>query len=115
MGWVMMSERKLIRHLEIKAAVEDALKSGWSPEQVAGRMRLERHPIRVSHETIYRFAYSKEGRAEQFHRHLPEHRRRRRPRGHRRHHRGRIFEARACGIAPPKWQNARSSGTGNAT
>ena len=43
-------------------------------------MRLERHPIRVSHETIYRFAYSKDGREEQFYRYLPEHRRRRRPR-----------------------------------
>lgn len=40
--------RKLIRHPEIKSAIEDALKSGWSPEQIAGRMRLERHPIRPS-------------------------------------------------------------------
>ena len=92
--------RKLIRHPEIKAAVEDALKSGWSPEQIAGRMRLERRPIRISHETIYRFAYSKEGRAEQFHRHLPEHRRRRRPRGQRRHQRGHIFEAQSLRNRP---------------
>jgi len=92
--------RKLMRHPEVKAAVEDALKSGWSPEQIAGRMRLERHPIRVSHETIYRFAYSKEGRAEQLHRHLPEHRRRRRPRGQRRHQRGHIFEAQSLRNRP---------------
>lgn len=84
--------RKLIRHPQIKAAIEDALKSGWSPEQIAGRMRLERHPVRVSHETIYRYAYSADGRAERFHRHLPEHRRRRRPRGYRRHQRGHIFD-----------------------
>ena len=74
--------RKMIVHPELKAAVEDRLKAGWSPEQIAGRMRLERHPIRVSHETIYRFTCSKDGRAEQFYRHLPEHRRRRRPRGY---------------------------------
>jgi IS30 family transposase len=74
--------RKMIVHPELKAAIEDRLKAGWSPEQIAGRMRLERHPIRVSHETIHRFAYSKDGRAEQFYRHLPEHRRRRRPRGY---------------------------------
>ena len=55
----------------MKAAVESRLKAGWSAEQIAGRMRLERHPIRVSHETIYRFAYSKDGRDEQFYRHLP--------------------------------------------
>jgi len=51
--------RKLIVHPELKVAVMDRLKAGWSPQQIAGRMRLERHPIRVSHETIYRFAYSK--------------------------------------------------------
>ena len=67
--------RKMIIHPDLKAAIENRLKAGWSPEQIAGRMRLERHPIRVSHETIYRFAYSKDGREEQFYRHLPEHRR----------------------------------------
>ena len=66
--------RKMIVHPELKEAIVDRLKAGWSPEQIAGRMRLERHPIRVSHETIYRFAYSKDGRDEQFYRHLPEHR-----------------------------------------
>jgi IS30 family transposase len=75
----------MIMHLDLKAVIEDRLKAGWSPEQIAGRMRSEHHPIRVSHETIYRFAYSKDNRAEQVHRHLPEHRRRRRPRGYRRH------------------------------
>ncbi|AKO99138.1 hypothetical protein MALG_04005 (plasmid) [Marinovum algicola DG 898] len=44
--------RKLIVNPDLKAAVEDRLKAGWSPEQIAGRMHLERHPIRVSHETI---------------------------------------------------------------
>ena len=42
--------RKLVAHPELKAAVEDALKAGWSPEQIAGRMRLEQHRICVSHE-----------------------------------------------------------------
>jgi transposase, IS30 family len=56
--------RKLIRHPQIMAAVRSGFDAGWSPEQIAGRMKLERHPMRVSHETIYR--------------HLPEHRHRRR-------------------------------------
>lgn len=47
--------RKMIVHPDLKAAIEDRLKAGWSPEQIAERMKLERHPIRVSHETIYRF------------------------------------------------------------
>ncbi len=28
---------------------------GWSPEQIAGRLRLEGSQHRVSHESIYRF------------------------------------------------------------
>jgi len=92
--------RKMIVHPELKEAIEDRLKAGWSPEQIAGRMRLERHPIRVSHETIYRFAYSKDGCAEQFYHHLPEHRRRRRPRGYRRHQRGHIFDTQSLSHRP---------------
>lgn len=94
--------RKMIVHPELKAAIEDRLKAGWSPEQIAGRMRLERHPIRVSHETIYRFAYSKDGRAEAFYRRLPEHRKRRRPRGYRRHHRTRIFDSQCLSRRPER-------------
>lgn len=78
--------RKLIAYPDVKAAVEDRLKAGWSPEQIAGRMRLEEHPVSVSYETIYRYASSKEGRAEEFFRHLPRHRRQRRPRNMRRRH-----------------------------
>lgn len=65
-------------------------------------MRLERHPIRVSHETIYRFAYSKDGRDAQFCRHLPEHRRRRRPRGYRRHNRTHIFDTQSLSHRPER-------------
>ena len=49
-------------------------------------MRLEHHPISVSHETIYKFAYSADGHAIKLWRHLPEHRARRRPRHARRKH-----------------------------
>ena len=94
--------RKMISPPQLKAAIEDRLKAGWSPEQIAGRMRLERHPIRVSHETIYRFAYSKDGRAEAFYRHLPEHRKRRRPRGCRRHYRTQIFDSQSLSRRPER-------------
>lgn len=92
--------RKLVVHPQVMAAVRAGLKSGWSPEQIAGRMKLERHPIRVSHETIYRYAYSKDGHAEQFYRHLPEHRRRRRPRGRRRHHGHRFLDRHSISRRP---------------
>lgn len=82
--------RKLVLYPNVMAAVRSGFDAGWSPEQIAGRMRLECHPVRVSHETIYRYAYSKDGRAEKFYQHLPRHRRNRRPRGTRKHH-GRQF------------------------
>lgn len=38
----------------IEKIVQSALKEGWSPEQVAGRIRLEKIE-NISHETVYRY------------------------------------------------------------
>lgn len=86
---------KLMRFSALRNTVVERIQHGWSPEQIAGRLRLERQQRRssipyVCHETIYRFAYSKDGQAIQLWRHLPEHRARRRPRNARRRH-GRRF------------------------
>jgi len=51
---------KLVRHIELREAVVDRLKVGWSPEQIAGRLRHERSSLRVCHETIYQYVYSKD-------------------------------------------------------
>ncbi len=72
--------RKLARFSQVRQSVIERIMHGWSPQQIAGRMRLERHPVSVSHETIYKFAYSSDGHAIKLWRHLPEHRSRRRPR-----------------------------------
>lgn len=42
-------------------------------------MQLEDHPIPVSHETIYPFVYSEDGRKEEHWKYVPEHRFKRRP------------------------------------
>lgn len=76
--------RKLIRLGGLRDVVVDQLKTGWTPEQIAGRLRLDGSALQVSHETIYQFVYSKDGHAIDLWRHLPEHRRRRRGRGRRR-------------------------------
>jgi len=48
--------------------VENRLGLGWSPEQIAGRMRFEGHNKRLSHESIYRFIYdSSRGRRQKLH------------------------------------------------
>lgn len=87
--------RKLVRFSTLRESIIDRIRHGWSPEQIAGRLRYERgsHAHRhdyVSHETIYRYAHSKDGREMDLWRFLPEQRRRRRPRYARRRH-GRRF------------------------
>src|SRR5665213_797810 len=41
----------------VRAYVIDKLKAGWSPEQIAGRIRIDRPGLSVSHEAIYQFIY----------------------------------------------------------
>lgn len=66
---------------ELHDAVVDRLKAGWSPEQIAGRLKAEPvAPYRLCHETIYRFIYSPEGQSQDLARYLPERRRKRKPR-----------------------------------
>lgn len=74
--------RKLERNPDLANYVIDRLRSYWSPEQIAGRLRLAGHSgFRVSHETIYRYVYGSEGKRQELYRLLPWSRRRRRPRG----------------------------------
>jgi len=82
--------RKLIRLEGLRAHVIDRLKTGWTPEQIAGRLGFDGQPVRVSHETIYAYVYSREGQSEQLARHLPSRRRKRQPRYARRP-RGQVF------------------------
>ncbi|ETX10573.1 hypothetical protein OCH239_21425 [Roseivivax halodurans JCM 10272] len=106
--------RKLVKHTVLKDAVLDHLAAGWSPEQIAGRMYFERHPVRVSHETIYRYVYSEDGRQAGLWRHLPMHRRHRRPRGTRRPHALNLAWKTVSHSARPRLRTANSSATGNA-
>lgn len=82
--------RKLIRLEDLRAHVIAQLKTGWTPEQIAGRLGYDDQPVRVSHETIYAYVYSAEGQSEQLARHLPSRRKKRRPRYARRP-RGQVF------------------------
>jgi transposase, IS30 family len=51
------------------ARVESLLRRDWSPEQVAGRLRLEGQPT-VSHERIYRYVYADKQAGGTLHLHL---------------------------------------------
>jgi IS30 family transposase len=61
---------KLARQPELRAQVRDRLAMGWSPEQIAGRLALEDAPMKISHESIYRFIYHRVGQKDYWNRFL---------------------------------------------
>ena len=59
---------------DLAPCVITLLKEGWSPQQIAGRLKLENKGIGlVSHETIYQFIYSSEGQAQKLYSLLTRH------------------------------------------
>lgn len=54
------SKSKKLDDSFLKDYVVGKLNRGWSPEQIAGRIRLLKPELCVSHETIYKFIYSKD-------------------------------------------------------
>jgi len=64
---------KIERSSSLREIVHEQLTSlGRSPEQIAGRLKLEQGEPVISHKSIYRFIYSYEGRKEKLHRYLPQ-------------------------------------------
>ena len=51
------SNRGRLRDADIRTYVKDKLKACWSPELIAGRIRLDLSDSRVSCETIYQYIY----------------------------------------------------------
>jgi transposase, IS30 family len=50
-------KRPRIRDSVIQRYIEEKLKIGWSPEQIAGRLPIDKPGKRVSYETIYQFIF----------------------------------------------------------
>jgi IS30 family transposase len=68
------SHRHPLKNKSVFKFVLKKLRCGWSPEQIAGRLKLE-HPINpywhIHHETIYRFIYAKENKLKAWWEYLP--------------------------------------------
>ena len=62
---------KLQRLSTLREHVHDRLAMGWSPEQIAGRLRQQQSKHTLSHETIYRYVYRKQVRKLRLYRYLP--------------------------------------------
>ena len=71
--------RKLAADDRLRAHVVERLAAGWSPQQIAGRLKRQSADggPAVCHETIYRHVYGPEGRDDGLYRYLPKARRRR--------------------------------------
>ena len=83
-------ELKLMRKPKLKEIIINYLKNGWSPEQIAGRLKQEHGYAVISHETIYAYIYDKRAGDERLYLHLSRKRRYRQPRVTRKHRQGPI-------------------------
>lgn len=45
----------------LRRYIENRIHAGWSPEQIAGRLKQEQNGSYLNHESIYSYLYSKEG------------------------------------------------------
>jgi IS30 family transposase len=55
--WRQSHRRPRLKAPFLRSYVRIGLKRGWSPEQIAGRLRYEGHSLTVSHEAIYQWIY----------------------------------------------------------
>jgi len=67
-----------LKNERIRAYVEEKLKDDFSPEQIAGRIKIEHPALSVSHEAIYQYVYSDKP---EFRQYLARHYRVRKKRG----------------------------------
>jgi transposase, IS30 family len=51
------SHRPRLKNEHLRSYVHDKLALGWSPEQIAGRLRLDHPELSISHEAIYQYLY----------------------------------------------------------
>jgi transposase, IS30 family len=77
---------RLERDDELRERVLGDLQKGWSPEQIAGRLKQQKAATTISHESIYRFIYAQVRRTNQgsWRHYLPKAKYRRSRRAHRR-------------------------------
>jgi len=52
-----VGQRYRLKNPEIRKYVEEKLKIGWSPEQISGRLKIEKPHLSISHEAIYQYIY----------------------------------------------------------
>lgn len=77
-------KRLRLKNQQIRDYVSEKVASGWSPEQIAGRLIIDQDSLRISHEAIYQYIYEA---APELIKYLARSHRKRYPRGHTNKHR----------------------------
>lgn len=91
------------------ARIQALLREDWSPEQVAGRLRLQRE-LQISHETIYRYLWADKAAGGTLYRHLRGAQKQRRKRYGRYDSRGRVAGKRPIAARPPEVETRQQLG-----
>jgi len=58
---------KMQRQPALRDHVRDRLAMGWSPQQISGRLARNNAPMRISHESIYRYIYYRANQRDPWH------------------------------------------------
>ena len=106
---------RLERDALLRGLVLGQLRLGWSPEQIAGRLRQQNAAITISHESIYRFIYAQVRRTNDgaWRHYLPKGRSKRRAPGNRRRSCGDLIKRRvSIDLRPTPSSTAQPSATG---
>jgi IS30 family transposase len=69
-------KQERIENLEVRKYVIEKIKLGWSPDIIAGRIKIEHPSLSISHECIYQYIYNEDPQLGLF---LPRKRVKRRP------------------------------------
>lgn len=106
-------KRHPLKNAEVFRWAIARLMRGWSPEQIAGRMKLtfkDNAQMRISPEAIYSFIYSKEYKHRRFWEYLPWQRKIRKRKHGRKVHRGRIPDRVSIHLRPEVVQTREEFG-----
>lgn len=69
--------KKIVRNPYLEMFIKEKLKLKWSPDVIAGRWNKDNPMQTITHETIYKWIYSKENRSQELYKLLPRSRKKR--------------------------------------
>lgn len=93
-------KRHPLKDKETYSYVLDKLENGWSPEEIAGRLKRKKGEAIICHETIYQFIYAEENKDKKLFEYLPRKQKRRRKQLGRKVHRSHIPERVSIHVRP---------------